>query len=219
MKKILLSISIIILSFSLTLQTDAAWEKEMESFKKQDQQNPPQLGQILFVGSSTFTLWKTMQDDMPEIPLINRGFGGSKVTDLIEHFDTVIAPYHPKQIVIYEGDNDIVSGASPKKILENYKQLLQKIRALYPEIPVTIISVKPCESRKDKLIAIAVLNDMLNVWASQTENLYYLNTFDITLNAEGTPIPEYFLKDKLHLNNLGYKAWARKISKHLQSID
>ena len=60
---------------------------------------------------------------------------------------------------------------------------------------------------------------MLNVWASQTENLYYLNTFNITLNAEGTPIPEYFLKDKLHLNDLGYKAWARKISKHLQSID
>ena len=109
MKKILLSISIIILSFSLTLQTDAAWEKEMESFKKQDQQSPPQQGQILFVGSSTFTLWKTMQEDMPEIPLINRGFGGSKVTDLIEHFDTVIAPYHPNQIVIYELYNDIAS--------------------------------------------------------------------------------------------------------------
>ena len=168
MKKILLSISIIILSFSLTLQTDAAWEKEMESFKKQDQQNPPQLGQILFVGSSTFTLWKTMQDDMPEIPLINRGFGGSKVTDLIEHFDTVIAPYHPKQIVIYEGDNDIVSGASPKKILENYKQ---SMLCIFWENEIKIIRTEHITRTKYTKVMFHILRYLVQIFWNQLVEL------------------------------------------------
>ena len=216
MKKV---ICISMLCMAFASQTLASYEKEMAAFKKQDADNPPQAGLTLFVGSSTFTQWKTMQADMPEIPLINRGFGGSMVTDVIEHFDTVIAPYNPKQIVIYEGDNDTARGIKTEQILSNYKQLLTMIWEKYPGITVTIISVKPCELRRDKFLPTTELNDMLNVWASQTKNLYYLNTYDITMNGEGDPIPEYFLKDNLHLNANGYKAWARKIVNHLKKIN
>jgi len=213
MKKILLSLLAVCLCVG---QSFASYEKEMAEFKKQDEANPSTPEMTLFVGSSTFTIWHTMQADMPDIPLINRGFGGSQVTDVIEHFDTVIAPHNPLQIVIYEGDNDTSLGIPAEKILANYKKLLGMIWEKFPGIQVTIVSVKPCDLRRDKIGATIKLNDMLNVWASRTENLYYLNTFDVTMNGEGEPIPEYFLNDRLHMNAVGYKAWARKISEHLK---
>ena len=191
----------------------------MAAFKKLDEENPPQPGLTLFVGSSTFTIWKSMQEDMPDIALINRGFGGSQVTDLIEHFDTVIAPYDPKHIVIDEGDNDLASGKAPELVLSNYKKLLETIRERYAQVPVTVVSVKPSEARRDKIESMNELNQKLNVWASLTDNLYYLNTFDITVNGEGRPIPEYYQKDNLHLNQNGYKAWARKIAEHIKKVD
>ncbi|NCC59423.1 MAG: hypothetical protein EOM12_00540 [Verrucomicrobiae bacterium] len=216
MKKVL---GVLVCCVLFATQTFAAWEKEMAAFKNMDEENPPQAGLNLFVGSSTFTVWKSMQEDMPDIPLINRGFGGSQVTDLIEHFDTVIAPYNPKHIVIYEGDNDLASGKTPELVLSNYKKLLERIREQYAQVSVTVVSVKPSESRRDKIEKMNELNQKLNVWASLADNLYYLNTFDITVNGEGKPIPEYYQNDNLHLNQAGYKAWARKISEHLKKVD
>jgi lysophospholipase L1-like esterase len=216
MKKVL---GVLVCCVLFATQAFAAWEKEMAAFKKMDEENPPQAGLTLFVGSSTFTVWKSMQEDMPDIPLINRGFGGSQVTDLIEHFDTVIAPYNPKQIVIYEGDNDLASSKTPELVLSNYKKLLERIREQYAQVPVTVVSVKPSEARRDVIGKMNELNQKLNVWASLTENLYYLNTFDITVNGEGKPIPEYYQKDNLHLNQAGYKAWARKIAEHIKKVD
>lgn len=216
MKKVL---GVLVCCVLFATQAFAAWEKEMAAFKKMDEENPPQAGLTLFVGSSTFTVWKSMQEDMPDIPLINRGFGGSQVTDLIEHFDTVIAPYNPKQIVIYEGDNDLASSKTPELVLSNYKKLLERIREQYAQVPVTVVSVKPSEARRDVIGKMNELNQKLNVWASLTENLYYLNTFDITVNGEGRPIPEYYQKDNLHLNQNGYKAWARKIAEHIKKVD
>lgn len=213
------ALTILVCSALFVAQAFAAWEKEMAAFKKQDEENPPQQGLTLFVGSSTFTIWKNMQEDMPDIPLINRGFGGSQVNDLIEQYDTVIAPYHPRHIVIYEGDNDLATGKAPELVLSHYKQLVTMIRSQYPEVPITIVSVKPLESRRNKMEEMLELNQMINVWASLTENLYYLNTFDITVNGEGNPITEYFLEDKLHLNQNGYKAWARKIVEHLTKVN
>ena len=212
------TLGILACSVLFVAQAFAAWEKEMAAFKKLDEENPPQPGLTLFVGSSTFTIWKSMQEDMPDIALINRGFGGSQVTDLIEHFDTVIAPYDPKHIVIYEGDNDLASGKAPELVLSNYKKLLETIRERYAQVPVTVVSVKPSEARRDKIESMNELNQKLNVWASLTDNLYYLNTFDITVNGEGRPIPEYYQKDNLHLNQNGYKAWARKIAEHIKKV-
>ncbi len=206
----------VIVAVLFAVSANAAWEKEMEAFRKADAQHPSTREQVLFVGSSTFTMWRTMQEDMPEIPLINRGFGGSKVTDVIQNFDTLFSPHNPPHIVIYEGDNDTASGTDPKEVLENYKQLLKMIRAKYPTIPVTVVSVKTCELRRDKMDAVRQFNKLLKEWAEKTENLYFLDTYSVTVNGEDDPIPEYFLKDNLHLNQNGYKAWARKLVKHLK---
>src|SRR5258708_1728329 len=59
----------------------ARWEKEIAAYEAADRENPPPKGGILFIGSSTIRLWKTLAQDFPEYKVINRGFGGSEIAD------------------------------------------------------------------------------------------------------------------------------------------
>jgi hypothetical protein len=56
-----------------------AWEWRIAKFEAQDRVQPPQKGAIVFTGSSSVTFWKTLEQDMAPLPVINRGFGGSKI--------------------------------------------------------------------------------------------------------------------------------------------
>src|SRR5690349_14110968 len=84
------------------------WE-DIQAFKKQDSTHFPGTGKILFVGSSSFTFWKDVQDYFPGHPIINRGFGGSSIPDVIRYRQDVIFKYKPKQVVIYCGENDFAA--------------------------------------------------------------------------------------------------------------
>ena len=89
-------------------QRPAFWN-DIEAFKKKDAASMPPKNAILFVGSSSFTRWTDVQQYFPSHPIINRGFGGSTLVDVIRYADDIIFPYQPKQIVIYCGENDIAS--------------------------------------------------------------------------------------------------------------
>ena len=79
---------------------------DIQNFKKQDSINPPPQHAILFVGSSSFTKWTDVQSYFPGYTILNRGFGGSSLPDVIRYANDIIFPYHPKEIVIYCGEND-----------------------------------------------------------------------------------------------------------------
>src|SRR6266571_1807613 len=55
------------------------WEKEIAAYEQMDRTNPPPAGALLFIGSSTIRLWKTLAQDFPTHRVINRGFGGSEI--------------------------------------------------------------------------------------------------------------------------------------------
>ena len=59
----------------------AKWEKEIGAFEAADRTNPPPKGALLFIGSSTIRMWKTLAQDLPGHTTINRGFGGSQIVD------------------------------------------------------------------------------------------------------------------------------------------
>src|ERR1700750_1682811 len=80
---------------------------DIQAFKKKDSAQMPPPNQILFVGSSSFTKWTDVQSYFPSYPIINRGFGGSSLPDVIRYENDVIFKYSPKQIVMYCGENDI----------------------------------------------------------------------------------------------------------------
>src|SRR6478609_363182 len=125
---------LLFLLFILTAQFVIAQEppfwSNIQTFKKQDSiQMPPQHA-ILFVGSSSFTKWTDVQNYFPDYPIINRGFGGSSLPDLVRYADDIIFPYHPKEIVIYCGDNDLATSdtVSAQTVFERFKTLYEMIR-------------------------------------------------------------------------------------------
>jgi hypothetical protein len=108
MKKIFLFLCILSIGIAAIAQTTVPpFRKEIDAFKKKDSAQMPAKQSILFVGSSSFTKWTDVQDYFPGYPILNRGFGGSSLPDVIRYVDEVIIPYDPKQIVIYCGENDV----------------------------------------------------------------------------------------------------------------
>src|SRR4051812_8564477 len=129
MQKILLSVALLI-SFTAAFAQQAPFYNDIQNFKKQDAAKFPDKHAILFVGSSSFTKWTDVQHYFPGYPILNRGFGGSTLPDVIHYADDVIFPYEPKQIVIYCGENDLASSdtVSAAMVIGRFKTLFGMIR-------------------------------------------------------------------------------------------
>jgi hypothetical protein len=122
---------------------------EIQNFKKQDSIKPPPQQAILFVGSSSFHFWTDVQDYFPGYTIINRGFGGSSLPDVIRYANDIIFPYHPKQIVIYCGENDLAfsNAVTEDTVFNRFKTLFALIRSKLNDVPIVYVSIKPSPSR------------------------------------------------------------------------
>jgi lysophospholipase L1-like esterase len=190
---------------------------DIAAFKNQDSVAPPPKHAILFVGSSSFTKWKDVQEYFPKYTIINRGFGGSILLDVIRYEKDIIFPYQPKQIVIYCGENDVASSdtITPEMVLGRVKQLITDIRKEFPKVNIAFISLKPAPSRwrmKDRMMA---SNALIKKYLKKKRNTEFINVWDAMLDAEGNPIADIFIEDKLHMNAKGYAIWQQLIEPHL----
>lgn len=191
------------------------FEKEIAKIVKWDSKNSFPEGAILFVGSSSIRLWPT-SEAFPGKRVINRGFGGSEMSDLINYYDVLIKPYAPEKIFVYEGDNDIDSGKTPAQVLEDYKQLVGLIEKDYPGLEIVFISIKPSKSRWDKWPIMVEANNLIESYTKAHDNLKYVDVASVMLNSNGEP-KDIFKDDDLHLNEEGYKLWTRAIEPYLET--
>lgn len=187
------------------------------AFKKNDQVVRPESGSILFVGSSSFTMWKDVQNDFPAYKILNRGFGGSSLTDLIRYAPDVIYPYQPKQVVIYCGENDFVSSpnANADTVLTRFNQLFGMIRTRLPKAHILFVSIKPSPSRAKYMPEMVRANAMIKSFLKKKSKTGYVDVYNKMLLADGSPMPNIFLADKLHMNRTGYEIWQKAILPHL----
>lgn len=191
------------------------FEEEIEAFEQADQQNPPPEGAILFVGSSSIRMWKSLQEDFPNKKVINRGFGGSQFTDLLYYDDRIVIPYKPRQIFVYEGDNDINAGVSPQKVFEDFKTFVGRVNKKLPDTEIVFISIKPSPSRIDVFDEMKEANRMIETYTEETENVSYVDIFNPMLDDEGSIRSDIFIEDNLHMNDKGYDIWQRVIRPYL----
>lgn len=191
--------------------------EDIAAFKKQDSISFPGTGKILFVGSSSFTMWKDVQSYFPGYPIINRGFGGSSLTDVIYYADQVIFPYKPKQIVIYCGENDFAGNDSlyPAQVAERFTRLFTLIRERFPKVPVAYISMKPSPSRKHLMPKFNVANVMIKSFLRGKKKTKFIDVYHAMLQSDGNPMEDIFLDDKLHMNKKGYVIWQKLIEPYL----
>lgn len=185
---------------------------DIQAFKKKDSISFPPANAILFIGSSSFTMWENVQSYFPGHKIINRGFGGSSLPDVIRYADDIIFPYQPKQIVIYCGENDIASDTvDSKEVAERFKKLFTLIRKRLPSVAIAYISIKPSPSREKYLPIMRQGNQIIKNFLWQQRNVIYVNIFDEMLDANGRPREELFLGDRLHMNEKGYAIWQKAI--------
>ena len=169
---------------------------------------------ILFTGSSSIRIWDDIQSYFPGHNIVNTGFGGSETSDLLYYFNKLILPYKPKQIFIYEGDNDLNSGKSSSQILATSDSLLRLIREHVSEkVQVFFISPKPSLARWQLKERYEQYNRELKKWVARQKNVTFIDVWTPSLDQQGKVFQDIFLEDGLHMNKKGYVIWAREIGK------
>jgi len=212
---LLLSFAFLI-SYQSNAQQPAFWN-DIQNFKKQDSTNPPPQHAILFVGSSSFTKWTDVQSYFPSYPIINRGFGGSTLVDVIRYANDVIIPYTPKQVVIYCGENDIAYSdtVTAPIVLERFKTLFDIIRKKWHNENVVFISIKPSPSRAKFRPIVEQSNILIKQFLASQKNTSFVDVFHPMLTSDGKPMPDIFLGDSLHMKPAGYAIWKKAIEPYL----
>ncbi|MEQ1675923.1 MAG: GDSL-type esterase/lipase family protein [Chitinophagaceae bacterium] len=192
------------------------WD-EVQALKKKDSLSFPAANQVLFIGSSSFTMWKDVQDYFPKHKILNRAFGGSTLLDMIRFRYEVIYPYQPKQIVMYCGENDFASSdtVTVEMVLSRFKMLYKLIRAKYPATPFLYVSMKPSPSRAHLMPKYAEANRQIELFLKADPKATFADVYSKMLKADGTPMEDIFLGDNLHMNAKGYSIWKKVLEKML----
>lgn len=217
--KVWLVASLMIITAACQAQTKGPerFAADIQAFKNQDQTTPPTKGAILFIGSSSFTKWTDYQSYFPGYSIINRGFGGSTIPDVLHYVDDVVTPYAPKEIVIYCGENDIAEDSVDSKVVaDRFKDLFNAIRTRLPNVIIGYVSMKPSPSRASFRHLITQGNQIIKNFLWTQQNTFYVNVFDLMLDPSGNYRPDLFGSDMLHMNASGYKIWATAITPYLQ---
>jgi lysophospholipase L1-like esterase len=195
----------------------AAFYNDIENFKKKDAEHMPALHSILFVGSSSFTKWTDVQNYFPSYRIINRGFGGSVLTDVIRYADDIIFPYQPRQIVIYCGENDLASSdtVTAQMVVDRFKTLFGMIRNKLGNVAVLFISLKPSPSRSRLFPKMIAVNAAIKSFLKKNKKTAFADVYSKMLDDSGEPMKDIFLEDNLHMNAKGYAIWQKVIAPYL----
>lgn len=187
----------------------ARFAEQMAIFAEEDRSalRPP--CQIVFTGSSSVRFWKTLGEDLAPLPVLNRGFGGSRIADVNHWFEQVVGRYRPAAVVFYAGENDLAAGKDPAAIVADFEQFLALKDKALGETPVYFLSLKPSKLRWDHFAAQSWINDRIRELADRRGDLEYIDVVQPMLES-GRP-KEIFLEDNLHMTPDGYVLWTAAV--------
>lgn len=185
------------------------FEKDIVSFETADRESPPPQGAILFVGDSQFRRWTSIHEDLKGYAVINRGFGGSRMSDVLHYADRIVIPYRPRLIVVNAGGNDIHAGRTPEEVLADCRAFVDRVRAALPGTRIALSSLQPSPARWSQAETRRRFNAMLRDWVGTQRDVIYIDLFDAYLGPDGKPRPELFVEDMVHHNAAGYEVRMR----------
>jgi lysophospholipase L1-like esterase len=190
-----------------------AWESTIQKFEAHDRLHPPPPDVIVFTGSSSITFWSTLAQDMAPLSVINRGFGGSHMNDVVHYAPRLVAAYQPRAVVLFAGTNDI-SGSKPKtaqEVFDGYRAFVAVVHAALPDIPIYYISITPAPSRWKYWTSVQETNRLIRAHTETDTRLHFIDMTDVIMGLDGKPDRSLFRIDRLHPNKKGYAVWTAKI--------
>lgn len=168
---------------------------------------------VVFLGSSSIRLWETLTDDMAPVPVVNHGFGGSKIFDAVYWLEAILDGVEPRALAVFSGTNDLAGDAprDPKWIAARFDELVLRLRSLGHDVPVVFIAISPTPARERHLDLVLRTNALIAVRCAADPMLHFVDSASELLDAEGRPDPRWFVGDRLHLNASGYALWKERI--------
>lgn len=198
--------------------------QEMEAY-------PVETGKVLLYGSSFFTVWgmERAKQQWAEatdqaVRVVNHGFGGARVDELLHYYDRMVLPYKPSAIVFRTGINDVFHGISAEETMLETEKLFAAVKKDFPSIPLisikvfdTVMAPPPAMDEMRKY------NDLLENYAKAHENIYTidLNPFVYMDEADiGTcrNFKDVFQPDGLHFTDAGYVKLAAYLAPIVRKI-
>jgi lysophospholipase L1-like esterase len=212
---------VLLLSYAGAAQTagytrEKEWEREIGEFLNIDRKQTPPEDAVLFVGSSTIRMWTSLREDFPKLNVINRGFGGSRLEDLVFFAPKIVVPYRPKTIVVYSGENDIEAGQSAENALADFNAFIDIRDARLPGTPVIYLSMKPSLLRWSIWPEMKRANALIAAEAMRRKRVIFVDVAEKMLGTDGKPLSDIFVSDGLHLNAKGYAIFREAVLPHVR---
>jgi GDSL-like Lipase/Acylhydrolase family len=195
------------------------FEDEIKQFEASDKANPPRIGGVVFVGSSSIRLWPNLQGDFPGVNVIQRGFGGSELWEVVDYTPRIVLAYCPKRIVLYAGDNDLAAGRSPEQILSDYRTFVELVRGSLPAAKIGFVAIKPSGSRWALADKMRRANELVRDYSATVPGLVFIDAFTSMLGPNGAPRADFFVADSLHMNARGYALWRDLLAPFVYGSD
>lgn len=193
------------------------WEEAIDRLEAQTRGKYGPGQGVVFIGSSSIRLWDSLADDMSPMPVIQHGFGGAKLNDVVHYAERLVNAYQPRAVVVFVGTNDIEPGASksPQVLLASYQSFVGKVRVSQPDLPIFYIGITPSPRRWAVWPIAQSTNRLIEAWSAADPNLHFIDTSDALLASNGEPDEDNYLFDGLHLSKRGYRIWREIIRQRL----
>lgn len=172
---------------------------------------------IVFVGSSSIRGWK-VAEQFPGLPILNRGFGGSQISDINYFIEQTVLQYSPRLVVFYAGENDIAGGKSSDKVAQDYEYFLEAVSNRFVDAEVIFISIKPTPKRWRDWKDMQAANQLIQQISAKDERYHYLDVSAEMLDNTGKPRASIYRADGIHMTEEGYDIWTRFVAPLIEEI-
>ena len=194
----------------------ARFAKEIDAFDAADAKNPPEKGGIVFTGSSSIRLLN-IPKVFPGVDALNRGFGGSQISDVNHYLDRCALRYEPSLVVFYCGGNDLWDKKTPDQVEADFTEFRTRLFKSLPKTKLIVLAIRPSPSRVSIRDKEKDMNERFKKAADSDKRITYLSgSADRYVDASGTAIPELFVADGLHMSDAGYAIWKEILNPYLK---
>lgn len=166
-------------------------------------------GSVVFAGDSLVGGWRTLAEDLPGVPVANRGIGGEPTRGLLFRFKEDVLDLHPKAIVLLTGTNDLSAQQDIQQTRSNLVEMLAMAERASPGVPIVLCTLPPRNSPQSPIDPkrLVELNKLIASLADERAHVVVLDLYALVSDPDGSPHAEYFGGDKLHLSSAGQKRW------------
>ena len=178
------------------------------------EQYPVETGKVLLYGSSFFRNWgferaRKQWAQYSGLEVVNHGFGGATVDELLYYYHRMVLPYRPSAVVLRPGHNDLTRGLTPDEAWFLTERLITWLRTDWKDLPIVILQVFDTKkyANEERRCLNAQYNRLIRQFAEENSGIHVLD-LDPFFHDENGALKDIFLEDGLHLPDAGYEEMA-----------